>query len=44
MFGAAVHSLPESPDSTRSRALSSATMTRPRLQSDFINGLLEDIG
>ena len=36
----ALHSLPESPDSTRSRVLSSATMTRPRLQSDFFNGLL----
>ena len=31
---------PRIPDSTRSRALSSATMTRPRLQSDFFNGLL----
>ena len=31
---------PRIPDSTRSRALSSATMTRPRLHSDFFNGLL----
>ena len=36
----ALRSLPESRDSRRSRALSSATMTRPRLQSDFFNGLL----
>ena len=36
----ALHSLPESPIRRRSRALSSATMTRPRLQSDFFNGLL----
>ncbi len=36
----ALRSLPESPDSTRSRALSSVTIARPRLQSDFINGLL----
>ena len=36
----ALRSLAESLDSTRLRALSSATMTRPRLQSDFINGLL----
>ena len=36
----ALRSLAESLDSTRLRALSSATMARPRLQSDFINGLL----
>ena len=36
----ALRSLPESPDSTRSRALSSITMARPRLQSNFINRLL----
>ncbi len=36
----ALRSLPESRDSRRSRALSSATMTRPRLQSDFSIGLL----
>ena len=36
----ALRSLSESPDSTRSRALSSVTMARPRLQSNFINGLL----
>ena len=43
-----MRSLPESEDSSRSRlsasaqagTLSSATMTRPRLQSDFFNGLL----
>ena len=45
----ALRSLAESPESTRSRlsactaqagALSSVTIARPRLQSDFINGLL----
>ena len=36
----ALRSLPESRDSRRSRALSSATMTRPRLRSDSSNGLL----
>ena len=36
----ALRSLAESQDGTRSRALSSPTMARPRLQSDFINGLL----
>ena len=36
----ALRSLPESRDSRRLRALSSATMTRPRLQSDYFNGLL----
>ena len=36
----ALRSLAESLDSTRLRALPSATMTRPRLQSDFINGQL----
>ncbi len=35
----ALRSLAESQDGTRSRALSSATMARPRLQSDFFNGL-----
>ena len=40
----ALRSLPESTDSTRSRALSSATMTRPRLQSNFYNGLLSALG
>ena len=46
-----MRSLPESEGSSRSRlsssaqagALSSATMTRRRLQSDFFNGLLERI-
>ena len=38
----ALRSLPESRDSRRSRALSSATMARPRLQSDFFNGLLSE--
>ncbi len=36
----ALRSLAESAESTRSRALSSVTIARPRLQSDFINGLL----
>ena len=37
----ALRALAESRDGTRLRALSSITMARPRLQSDFINGLLE---
>ena len=36
----ALRALAESQDGTRLRALSSTTMARPRLQSDFINGLL----
>ena len=36
----ALRSLAESQDGTRLRALSSAAMARPRLQSDFIIGLL----
>ncbi len=39
----ALRSLSESPDSTRSRASSSVTMSRPRLQSNFSNGLLDDL-
>ena len=38
----ALRFLPESPDSSRSRALSSAIIARPRLQSNFINGLLTE--
>ena len=37
----ALRSLAESPESPRSHALSSATIARPRLRSDSINGLLE---
>ena len=39
----ALRSLSESPDSTRSRASSSVTMSRPRLRSNFSNGLLDDL-